>query len=566
MNGWKKKLLAAGIFTVAMTLGACAKPTSDKKETSDESVKEVNDTSSEKIDSMEKYDSPVTITTAVGLSDEAQSLLGVDSKAMTDNSWFNGYLNDLGIKVEVAWSVPSAQYNEKLNAQISADDLPDVFSVDMQQLKTLSDNGMIMDLTEVFDTYMSDFTKQMMEEDGWVALEQSKVDGKVMALPNVSGNHDSVPLMWIRRDWLKKVNMEAPTTLSELEAVIDAFVTKDPDGDGVDDTYGVALANDLFDNGMCDLTGIMEMMGAHKGWVEKNGKAEKGLIQPEMNKTLELVSSWFAKGYLDKEFIAKDSSKVAEDIIAGKVGITFGQHWTAFWPFSDAKKLNDDAEWYPYPIPAEGQELPKVMVGGSASQFFVVNANCKNPEAVVKMYNYFYQKDCAISPDYDSTYHISSALQMQHPEQSFIWSVLKTFYPQQNLFISRGVKKYLDGDESQLENAWVADNAKQVKDYIDDPVKNKEYYASYIWSGPEGAFTAVDSYEKNGQRLQDLYVLGNTDGMTMYEVALEQLTLETFTKIITGEKPISEFDSYVSQWKNLGGEEITQEVNERLGR
>jgi putative aldouronate transport system substrate-binding protein len=34
-----------------------------------------------------------------------------------------------------------------------------------------------------------------------------------------------------------------------------------------------------------------------------------------------------------------------------------------------------------------------------------------------------------------------------------------------------------------------------------------------------------------------------------------------FTTIITGSKPLSAFDEFVGQWKKLGGDKITDEVN-----
>ena len=36
---------------------------------------------------------------------------------------------------------------------------------------------------------------------------------------------------------------------------------------------------------------------------------------------------------------------------------------------------------------------------------------------------------------------------------------------------------------------------------------------------------------------------------------------ESFKAIITGQKPIDYFDTFVAEWKRLGGTKITQEVN-----
>ncbi len=38
--------------------------------------------------------------------------------------------------------------------------------------------------------------------------------------------------------------------------------------------------------------------------------------------------------------------------------------------------------------------------------------------------------------------------------------------------------------------------------------------------------------------------------------------METFTKIIMGEKSPDEFDVFVANWHKLGGDDIMKEVNE----
>ena len=50
-----------------------------------------------------------------------------------------------------------------------------------------------------------------------------------------------------------------------------ATLLEDPDGNGENDTYGIAFSSDIYGNGLCDMTGIFEMFGAHTGWVEKDG-------------------------------------------------------------------------------------------------------------------------------------------------------------------------------------------------------------------------------------------------------------------------------------------------------
>lgn len=47
---------------------------------------------------------------------------------------------------------------------------------------------------------------------------------------------------------------------------------------------------------------------------------------------------------------------------------------------------------------------------------------------------------------------------------------------------------------------------------------------------------------------------------------LDKLELETFTRIITGDAGIEEFDAFVEQWNALGGEKITEEINAYYGK
>lgn len=54
---------------------------------------------------------------------------------------------------------------------------------------------------------------------------------------------------------------------------------------------------------------------------------------------------------------------------------------------------------------------------------------------------------------------------------------------------------------------------------------------------------------------------GTTETMMKTNAILTDLEKQTFLKIIMNEAPIDEFDVFVEQWKALGGDTITQEIN-----
>src|SRR5690606_35611206 len=62
-------------------------------------------------------------------------------------------------------------------------------------------------------------------------------DGKSYGVP-YSGQANA---LFIRSDWLENLGLEAPTNWDELVEVATAFTEQDPDGNGIDDTYGLAV-------------------------------------------------------------------------------------------------------------------------------------------------------------------------------------------------------------------------------------------------------------------------------------------------------------------------------------
>ena len=57
---------------------------------------------------------------------------------------------------------------------------------------------------------------------------------------------------------------------------------------------------------------------------------------------------------------------------------------------------------------------------------------------------------------------------------------------------------------------------------------------------------------------------GQTETMETKWANLKKMEEETFAKIVMGKADISEFDTFVENWKNQGGDQILKEINEEL--
>ncbi|WP_329364845.1 sugar ABC transporter substrate-binding protein [Streptomyces sp. NBC_00669] len=141
---------------------------------------------------------------------------------------FDGYTRKTGVKVQLFMT--NTDFETKLNAAAAAHKLPDVVIDDGSQLGAFKSQGII---TEVDQAKISGASQ--VSGAAWKSVADDQ--GKTYGVPfSAQAN-----VLLVRSDWLKKVGMQPPKTWADLEKVAEAFTTQDPDGNGKNDTYGLAV-------------------------------------------------------------------------------------------------------------------------------------------------------------------------------------------------------------------------------------------------------------------------------------------------------------------------------------
>lgn len=175
-----------------------------------------------------KYAEPVTVEVVQSIN-PTQTL--PEGNTATDN-YFTKYIKEnMNVEVKVKWQAAAADYNQKLNLAISSNDLPDILVVGDQELRKLIDSDLIEDLGPYYEQFASDYIKDDIAMTNGMAMKAVTVDGKMYGLPNAQSEGDGYNLMWIRQDWLDELDLEAPTTMEELETVAKAFVDNNMGGE-----------------------------------------------------------------------------------------------------------------------------------------------------------------------------------------------------------------------------------------------------------------------------------------------------------------------------------------------
>ena len=242
-----------------------------------------------------KYEQPVEVTVANVSSAAFVYVEGDDDENTIHTRMNEKYLN---IVFKSKWEVAETKSDEKINLAIGSDDIPDVLSVNAAQLQSLIKNEQIEDLTSYWDFYPTDEFRENCEYQNKVAFLPAMKDGKIYGIPLTSDFGESVPVMYVRKDWLEKLDLEAPKTIEELESVAKAFVNDDPDGNSKKDTVAIGLDSLL---GRTTISSIAAAYGAYIGaWIDDgSGTLVYGSVQPEMKNTLQKMQDLYMMGAFD---------------------------------------------------------------------------------------------------------------------------------------------------------------------------------------------------------------------------------------------------------------------------
>ncbi|RAP73551.1 extracellular solute-binding protein [Paenibacillus montanisoli] len=505
-----------------------------------------------------KFDPPITVT---AIRDQPSSMAFKEGEDFENNNYTKAYLEELGVKVKYNWIVPEDQFEAKLNIAISSGDLPDVFRVNASQLKQLVDAGMLADLTDVYEKYGSELTKKSIEM-GQLAKASATFDGKLMALPPDEDYDGRLSFLWVRTDWLNKLNLQPPKTFQELENVMRAFKTQDPDGNGKADTYGIALTKDLYGNGVGVSSGVFSAFHAYPGiWIEgADGKLVNGSIQPEVKAALAKLQEWYKEGLIDREFGVKDSNKVGEDFTAGKVGVNFGALWNSLWPLQDSVTNNAQADWGVWPLVSADGQPAKNSVNIEFDRFTVANKKMKNPEALIQLFNLDNEK--LFSGNADATKFHSEVVGDKTYEHFFERVVMDAGSNPVggNFGHYKKVTAALDANDPAGLNP-------EQKGYYDKIVSfnggDRAGWGTLRVFGHDSSYKVIEEMYKDKTQSLEISKFYGAPTKTMVEkkATLEKMQLETFTKIILGAS-LDTFDKFVEDWKSLGGDQMTTEVND----
>ena len=313
-------------------------------------------------------DEPVTLT--VLKNQNPATVNYADGENQYNNVYYNAYRDNLGITLDFQICASGDEYSQKVTLAIASDDLPDLLYLPVAEYSQLAEAGKLAPLDDVLEQYGSELTKKNLNSDGGKILEAAKRNDVLYGIP--SGNAERIPsqFLWIRKDWLDKLGLDVPKTLDDVVEVARAFKNDDPDGNGVDDTWGLGVCNEMSDYaGYGTIEGVVNAFGGsilQYMWMPNDdGTVSYEPTSQETRNALEKLAAMYSEGLINEEFGVSDTDAISEAVAAGTCGLFYGTDGISWGAGRDAIANNNDCGWMVINAPS--------VEGGDATAYSYTN-------------------------------------------------------------------------------------------------------------------------------------------------------------------------------------------------
>jgi putative aldouronate transport system substrate-binding protein len=329
------------------------------------------------------------------------------------NNEFTKWLEDktnIHLEFDIA-PTARAERLQKLNLVLASGKLPDIimnFGIPLDQQQTLADQGLIIPLDDLIAKYGDEFAK-VMKEYPQIKDVLTLSDGKLYAMPTINDCYHCglAHKAWIYQPWLDKLGLKMPTTTDELEQVLLAFKTKDPNGNGKADEIPWSAAqtgswNAELDQFIMNSFVYNSSLGTSstKHMFVENGKVKLAYAEPGWKEGLLFLNKLYKQGLIDPQSFTNDGTMhkaVAENPNANIMGFT-----QAGWPgmFLDwMGKSNRWQEYVPVP-PLKGpsglQQTPMNLYGFGSTGRALISKTSKYPEAAYRLIDLMYSYEATM--------------------------------------------------------------------------------------------------------------------------------------------------------------------------
>ncbi|SDD37044.1 putative aldouronate transport system substrate-binding protein [Paenibacillus sp. CF095] len=443
-----------------------------------------------------------------------------------------------GIKVKFTHP-PLGQQRDQFNLLISTKELPDVIYYNWADAvggpEKMIKDGRIIRLNELIDSYAPNL-KRIIESDPDVKKQIALDDGTIYMFPLLK--LDALKLnatsgLIMRQDWLDKLNLKVPTNIDEWYTVLKAFKEQDPNGNGKPDE--LPFTGNWGPGNLTKLHDFAAAFGVIGGFQMNGDKVEFGPIQPGYRDFLETMAKWYKEGLIDPEIMTNDGKAFDYKVTSNLAGAYQGGVFSGMGKYFNLMRDTDpnfNVTGVPWPVSPDGT---------SYATF--------NLDAKVLTYG----EAITASADEDKLKYIVQWMDYNYSEEG---SDLFNFGIENDSYVRDGEGVKFTDTIINNPNGLTYDQAlaSYTLSIMDGPINQDSRYLDALLFD-DGQRAANAEWMKASSALTLPPIRLSTDEVTTSTSIMSQVNTylnETMTAIISGQKPITEFDTMAETIKSMG--------------
>lgn len=403
--------------------------------------------------------------------------------------------------------------------------------------KALNDN-FIIPMNDLMAQYAPNFTKLMNESED-IKRAVTTDDGTFYGFPLLRYNQ-SMKGVWgflVRQDWLDTLGLEKPTTIDEYHDMLVAFRDGDPNGNGQKDE--VPLSTWMEGSNSVLMTKITNIWGVNHDFSVQDKKAVYGPYTEEWRQAVTTLNQWYSEGLIDPDFAVNDERQYEDKCISNVVGAIHDETGgsTALMNQSlDEMGVSGDTHFVGIPIPklSEGAEAYNLqhdlLYNGVMAS---ISSQSQYQKELTKLFDYGYSEEGNLLWNFGiegESYNMVDG--------KSVLSETITNNPD-GLSIDQALARYCFGS--------------MQGPFVFSPEVRDQRMLFFDWQRE-----SINAWNQDSaDRLFPPATLSEEESQQYAEIMADITTYvaESFNGFVQGTKPLSEFDSYLEQLKNMGVEE-----------
>ena len=308
-----------------------------------------------------------------------------------ENLFFSRMQDKTGISFIFLQYGKTDEYQAALTAlKGKKDDLPQVlFKANLNPVtaKKLYEEGILIDLAPYLQEHAPNFYR-LMEEDPAIRRAITLENGVIPALPYVLANMGQ-NILWINTAWLNELKLSMPSTMDELENVLIAFQTRDPNRNGKMDEIPMSFL------GSYDLKYLAHAFGLIANDFNifvKDGAVKYMPMEGEFKAFIRKMTDMYQAGLLDKDgFSTIDSlRRVTDAKTTNRYGAFFSPLPTGVVPLEWTNQYQAML-----PLTCNGEAVYRAVAGKVTYGTFALTAACADIPGMLSWADYLYTEEGA---------------------------------------------------------------------------------------------------------------------------------------------------------------------------